>query len=180
MTMDTDNGYGESSTSSGSGVRPMPVRKSRLRDRRAGALGMARSFTWQPSRPWRGVRDLCRKLAQALSDHQGQSGNLALRGPGHKDHAQLLRELRHTVDIRTGALAAYGQHPARAVFGPHRPPAALPHRDRGTAGMGLYRRAVGAAERLSRRGLAALEKEEARRSGRNVLIGSLTLRRLAF
>ena len=52
--------------------------------------------------------------------------------------------------------------PARAVLGPHRPAAALSHRDRGIAGMGLYRRAAGAAEGLSRRGLAALEKEEAR------------------
>ena len=52
----------------------------------------------------------------------------------------------------------------RALFSePHRPPAALPHRHRGTAGMGLHRRAAGAAEGFSRRGLAALEKEEARR-----------------
>jgi hypothetical protein len=47
----------------------------------------------------------------------------------------------------------------RAVFGPHRPPAPLSHRHRGAAGMGLYRRAAGAAEGLSRRGLAALEEE---------------------
>src|SRR4029079_1019568 len=71
-------------------------------------------------------------------------------------------------------------YPARAVFGPHRTAAALSHRDRGIAGMGLYRRAAGAAERLSRRGLAALEKEAAQCSGRDVLIWSLALRRLAF
>src|ERR1700687_1775047 len=44
------------------------------------------------------------------------------------------------------------KHPARAVPGAPRPAAALPYRHRGTAGMGLYRRAAGAAERVSRRG----------------------------
>src|SRR6202790_2852094 len=48
--------------------------------------------------------------------------------------------------LRTRALAAHGQHPARAFFGPDRPAAALSHRDRGIAGMGLYRRAAGAVE----------------------------------
>ena len=52
--------------------RPMPVRQGRLRDRRAGALGLARSFGFKPPRAWRGVRNLCRKLAQALPHHQGQ------------------------------------------------------------------------------------------------------------
>src|SRR5262249_45315134 len=45
---------------------------------------------------------------------------------------------------------------------------ALSHRDRGAAGMGLYRRVAGAAEGLSRRGLAALEKEEAGKRRRPV------------
>src|SRR6202042_801018 len=46
---------------------------------------------------------------------------------------------------------------------------ALPHCDRAVAGMGLYRRAAGAAERLSGRGLATLEKEEGRTARRDVL-----------
>src|ERR1044072_3623749 len=79
----------------------------------------------------------------------------------------LLRELRHADHLRAAALAAYGQYPPCAVFGPHRAAAALSHRDRGIAGMGLHRRAAGAPEGLSRRGLAALEKEEARGTGRN-------------
>src|SRR5712671_3936219 len=53
---------------------------------------------------------------------------------------------------------------ARAFHRAHRPAAALSHRHRGAAGMGLYRRAAGAAERVSRRGLAAFEKEQAPRS----------------
>src|SRR5947208_5791801 len=67
--------------------------------------------------------------------------------------------------LRARALAAHGEHSARAFLRPHRPPAALSHRHRGIAGMGLYRRAAGAAQGFSRRGLAALEKEEAPRSG---------------
>jgi len=47
-------------------------------------------------------------------------------------------------------LAAHGEYFTCAVFGTHRPPAALSHRDRGIAGMGLYRRTAGAAEGLSR------------------------------
>src|SRR5215472_14114667 len=34
-------------------IRPMPVRQGRLRDRRAGALGLARSFGIEPARAWR-------------------------------------------------------------------------------------------------------------------------------
>src|ERR1700722_7999109 len=48
---------------------------------------------------------------------------------------------------------------ARCFRRPPRPPAALSYRHRGIAGVGLYRRAAGAAEGFSRRGLAALEKE---------------------
>jgi hypothetical protein len=46
------------------------VRPRRLRDRHARALGLARSFTGEPQSSWRGVCDLCRELAQALSDRQ--------------------------------------------------------------------------------------------------------------
>src|SRR6202008_4844452 len=67
--------------------------------------------------------------------------------------------MRYAFVLRARPLAAYGQHFARIVFRSDRPPAALSHRDRRAAGMGLYRRAAGAAERLSRRGLAALEEE---------------------
>src|SRR5882757_7554402 len=164
MTVEGAEGAnGKSSTSSGRRIRPMPVRKSRLRNRRAGALGLARSFTWQPSRAWRGLCDLCRELAQALSDHQRQDRDLPLRGCGHKNRAQFLRTLRHALDLRMPALAAHDQHSARVVFGSHRPAAALSHRDRGVAGMGLHRRAAGAPKGFSRRGLAAIEKEKARR-----------------
>src|SRR5262245_26661142 len=141
--------------------RKMPVRQGRLRDRRAGALGLARSFRGKPARPWRGLRHLCRQLAQALSHHQRQGGAFALRGRRDQEHAQLLRELRHACHVRARPLTAHGEHPARAVYKPHRPRAALSQRDRGTAGLGLYRRATGAAEGLSRLGLAALEKEKA-------------------
>ena len=71
--------------------RPMPVRQGRLRDRRAGALGLARSFAGEPPRAWRGLCDLCRKLAQAFSHHQRQDRHHALRGQGDEDRAQLLR-----------------------------------------------------------------------------------------
>src|SRR5258707_6220152 len=150
---------GKSNDDSGSGVRSVPVRKSLLRDRHAGALGLARSLTREPARAWRGVCDLCRKLAQAFPDHQGQDSHQALRGQSDKDRAQLLRALRHAAVVRARAFAAYGEHPARAVLRPYRPPTALSYRHRGVAGVGLPRRAAGAAERLSRRGLAALEKE---------------------
>jgi hypothetical protein len=53
----------------------------------------------------------------------------------------------------------------RALFsGRTRPPAALSCRDRGIAGMGLHRRAAGAAEGLSRRGVATLETQKTHRS----------------
>src|SRR6185312_5646539 len=58
--------------------RPMPVRQGRLRDRRAGALGLARSFAVEPPRAWRGLCNLCRKLAQTFSYHQGQDQPHAL------------------------------------------------------------------------------------------------------
>ena len=48
-----------------------------VRDRHAGAVGLARSFRGEPARAWRGLRDLCRKLAQALSDHQAASAEIA-------------------------------------------------------------------------------------------------------
>ena len=109
----------------------------------------------------RGLRHLCRKLAQAFAHHQGQGCHHALRGQGRKNRAQLLRALRHAAILRAHAFAAHGEHPARALFRPNRPPAALSRRDRGIAGMGLYRRAAGAAQGFSRRGMATLEKEEA-------------------
>ena len=49
----------------------------------------------KPSRAWRGVCNLCRKLAQALPHHQRQDQPHALRGQGDQDGAKLLRELRH-------------------------------------------------------------------------------------
>src|SRR3981081_640077 len=57
---------------------PVPVRQGRLRDRRAGALGLARSFAVEPPRAWRGLCNLCRKLAQTFSYHQGQDQPHAL------------------------------------------------------------------------------------------------------
>src|SRR6478672_9935800 len=75
--------------------RPMSVRQGRLRDRRAGALGLARSFAVEPPRAWRGLCNLCRELAQAFSYHQGQDQPHVLRGQGYQDGTKLLRELRH-------------------------------------------------------------------------------------
>ena len=49
----------------------------------------------QPPRAWRGVCNLCRKLAQAFSHHQGQDQPHALRGQGDQDRTKLLLELRH-------------------------------------------------------------------------------------
>jgi len=51
--------------------------------------------------------------------------------------------------------------PRAAVLGPHRPPAALSHRDRGIAGVGLYRRATCALERLPGVVWQRSKKEEA-------------------
>src|SRR3954468_8913366 len=70
--------------------------------------------------------------------------------------------MRHAVVLRARALTAHDQYFPRAVLGPHRAAAALSHRNRGAAGVDLYRRAAGAAEGLSRRGLAALEEEASR------------------
>src|SRR5438105_10709610 len=142
--------------------RPMPVRQDLLRDRCARVVGLARSLLGEPARARRGVCDLCRKLAQALADHQGRTRDHPLRGQGHENRAQLLRPMRHAAVLRTGAFAAYGEHPACAFFGPYRPAAALSRRHRGIAGVDLYRRAAGAAERFSRGGLAALEEEAPR------------------
>src|SRR5882724_13122650 len=150
--------------------RPMPVRQRRLRDRCAGALGLARSFDRQPSRAWRGLRHLCRKLAQAFSHYQRRGVDCPLRRQGRESHPQLLQALWHAADVRTGALAAHGEHSARAFCRPNRPPDALSCRDRRAAGVDLCRRAAGAAEGFSRRGLAAFEKEATRRSRRDVLI----------
>ena len=163
MTMGRDNG--QANRRRRHRIRPMPVRQGRLRDRRARALGLARPFRIEPPRAWRGLRHLCRQLAQTLPHRQRQDSDHALRGQGDRHRAQLLCDLRHAIVLRTRPLAAHGQHPARVVLRPHRTAAALSHRDRRTAGMGLYRRAAGAVERLSRRGLAALQ-EEAPRGGR--------------
>src|SRR5258705_13657995 len=164
MTIRTGSANGKSSPSREYRRRSMPVRKSLVRDRCARALGLARSFGGEPARAWRGLRHLCRKLAQAFAHHRGQGCHHALRGQGRKNRAQLLRALRHAAILRARAFAAHGEHPARALFRPNRPPAALSRRDRGIAGMGLYRRAAGAAEGISRRGLAAVKKEKAPRS----------------
>ena len=115
MTAETERANGRSSNSIGNLHRPMPVRQGLLRDRHAGALGLARSFGGEPARAWRGLCDLCRKLAQALPHHQGQRRDHPLRGQGDQNRAQLLRAMRHAAVLRTRALAAHGEHPARAV-----------------------------------------------------------------
>src|SRR6266436_9302537 len=107
MTIRTGSANGESSDSSRDLRRSMPVRKSLFRDRCARALGLARSFSCEPARAWRGLRDLCRKLAQAFSHHQGQGCHHTLRGQGHKNRAQLLLALRHPADLRARAFTAH-------------------------------------------------------------------------
>src|SRR5262249_22590637 len=44
----------------------VPLRQRRGGDRRAGALGLARSFGGKPSRAWRRLRDLCRQLQEQV------------------------------------------------------------------------------------------------------------------
>ena len=80
------------------------------------ALGLARSFQRKPARAWRRLRHLCRQLAQAFSHHQGDGQDYPLRGQGRENHAKLLRAMRHAAVLRARALAAHGQHPARAVL----------------------------------------------------------------
>ena len=58
--------------------------------------------------------------------------------------------LRHAHRVRARRAGRTWSTSPRAVQRTHRPPAALSHRDRRAAGMGLYRRAAGAAEGLSR------------------------------
>ena len=119
----------------------------------------------EPPRAWRGLCHLCRKLAQAFSGHQGPS-----RLARYEDKAT---KTVRSFCARCGTPIAYerARSPhmvnisARAVRGPHRPTAALSHRDRGIAGVDLYRRAAGAAEGLSRRGLAASKKKRAELEG---------------
>src|SRR5258708_29320075 len=176
MTMETKSENAKSSHRSWNLRGAMPVRQRLLRDRHARALGLARSFAWQPARTWRRLRHLCRKLAQGFSHYQGPRRHYPLRGQSLKNRAKLLRAMRHAAVLRTRALAAHGEHPARAVHRAHRTAAALSHRHRGAAGMGLYRRAAGAAERVSRRGLAAFEKEETPRSRGDVLVRPGTVR----
>src|SRR5450755_4046507 len=97
----SEESAGDDEAKSGWSLRgPMPVRQRLLRDRHAGALGLARSFAWQPARAWRGLRDLCRKLAQAFSRHQGRGYDRALRGQGNKNRAQLLCTMRHATVLR--------------------------------------------------------------------------------
>src|SRR3954447_22343736 len=98
MTMDMGRANGKSSDSRGYCRRSVPVRKSLHRDRYARALGLARSFGGEPARAWRGLRNLCRKLAQAFPHHQGQVRHHALRGQGRENLAQLLRALRYAAD----------------------------------------------------------------------------------
>src|SRR4051812_32463327 len=151
------------------GSGPMPMRQSLLRDRRTRALGLARSFGGKPAGAWRGLRNVCRKLAQAFSHHQGRARDRALRARFHQSGAQFLLALRNADHIRARALTAYGEYPARAFPWPHRPAAALSRRGGGTAGVGLYRRAFSAAQGFSGRGLAARQKEQTCRSRRDVL-----------
>src|SRR5450755_183041 len=108
MTVETGCANGKESKSGWSLRGPMPVRQRLFRDRHAGALGLARSFAWQPARAWRGLCDLCRKLAQAFSHHEGRGYDRALRGQGNKNPAQLLCTMRHATVLRTGAFAAHG------------------------------------------------------------------------
>src|ERR1700737_4113265 len=95
MTLGTEGANGKRSESGWNFRRSMPVRQGLLRDRHTSPLGLARSFAWQPPRAWRGLRDLCRKLAQAVSHHQGQGGDCAFRGQDRENRAELLRAMRH-------------------------------------------------------------------------------------
>ena len=140
----------------------MPLRCRPPRDRLSRALGLARSFRGQPARARCRLRHLCRQLAQAVSG-----------GEGHAKHSSATRtrppapraasaDEWHAAVLRTATFAAYGEHIPRASSRSHRPPAALPHRHLGTAGLDLHRRGACPAERLSRRCLAALEKKTPR------------------
>ncbi len=150
--------------------RPMPVRQGRLRDRRAGALGLARSFGRRAAaRMARPMRPMSEAGASVFGSPRARPAITRYEDKATKTVRSFCSHCGTPLALRTPALAAHGQHPARAVFGPHRAAAALSHRDRGIAGMGLHRRAAGAAEGFSRRGLAALEKEEARRARGDVL-----------
>jgi len=124
--------------------------------------GLARSFAWQPACAWCCLRDLCRKLAQALPHHRGKTEITRF-----EDNAPRPREAFADAAARrcfmNAPLAAHGQHPARAVQWPHRPATALSYRDRRIAGVGLYREPL-----VPLKGFPAwsgsVRKEEAHRS----------------
>src|SRR5258707_6415778 len=113
MTMETKSENAKSSHRSWNLRGAMPVRQRLLRDRHARALGLARSFAWQPARTWRRLRHLCRKLAQAFSHYQGQGRYYPLRGQSLKNRAKLLRAMRHAAVLRTRALAAQDRKSTR-------------------------------------------------------------------
>jgi len=50
------------------------LRRGPVRDRLSSALGLARSFQREPARAWRGLRHLCRELAQAVRFTKGAAG----------------------------------------------------------------------------------------------------------
>src|SRR3981081_779898 len=108
MTIETGIANGKGNDSSGNSPRSVPVRQGLLRDRYAGTLGLARSFGRKPARAWLCIRDLCRKLAQAIPDHQGQGRDHALRGRGRENRAELLRAMRHAAVLCARAFAAHG------------------------------------------------------------------------
>ena len=55
----------------------------------SGTMGLARSFRGEPARPWRGLRDLRRLLAQPLPRDQGPEQDHALSGEDDREDQEL-------------------------------------------------------------------------------------------
>jgi len=144
------------------GTRAMPMRRSAPGDRFSGTLGLARSFGSEPACAWRGLRNLCRQLAEALSHHPGKGQRHAIRRRGRRDDAQLLRSMRHSDCLRTIPFTPYGERAASAVQNADRPASSISHRNRRDAGVGVPRRAVVTPERLSRCGMGSIEAQTTR------------------
>ncbi len=114
--IDLEAAHGQTSLSSRTSHRPMPVRQGRIRDRRAGALGLARSFYREPSRARRGLCHICRELGQAFPYHERRKRDRALRAQGIQYHAQLLLELRHARDFFERPRSPHMVNIPRALF----------------------------------------------------------------
>lgn len=155
----------------GDRIRPMRLWRGAPGNRLPGVLGLARPLAIDPARAWRRLCHLCWSLEKSRPYHARQSPRRPLQGQSPPHHPKLLRDMRHAPALRAATLGENDRRPARSVRDPHWTGAALSHRSRRVAGVGLPRREAGPVERLSGRPLVAAAKDKTGGQDRSRLAG---------